>query len=138
MATLASLPEFGFEAQQVYISTFDINKALAEGQRMAQIQKQKAEYEAEQARRKAEEEAHKLHEEAKEAAMSQPVITGLDGGTYVQDADKQGWTKHDVPVSAATAKQWVGFKVLLSTEDALALRDFFKSRNIQFKAVEEN
>lgn len=138
MATLAALPEFGFEAQQVYISTFDINKALAEGQRMAQIQRQKAEYEAEQARRKAEEEAHKLHEEAKEAAMSQPVITDLDGGTYVQDADKQGWTKHDVPASAATAKQWVGFKVLLSTEDALALRDFFKSRNIQFKAVEEN
>ena len=28
MATLAALPEFGFEAQQVYISTFDINKAL--------------------------------------------------------------------------------------------------------------
>lgn len=138
MATLAALPEFGFEAQQVYISTFDINKALAEGQRMAQIQRQKAEYEAEQARRKAEEEAHKLHEEAKEAAMSHPVITDLDGGTYVQDADKQGWTKHDVPASAATAKQWVGFKVLLSTEDALALRDFFKSRNIQFKAVEEN
>ena len=88
MATLAALPEFGFEAQQVYISTFDINKALAEGQRMTQIQRQKAEYEAEQARIKAEEEAHKLHEEAKEAAMSQPVITGLDGGTYVQDADK--------------------------------------------------
>lgn len=40
MATLAALPEFGFEAQQVYISTFDINKALAEGQRMAQIQRQ--------------------------------------------------------------------------------------------------
>ena len=79
MATLAALPEFGFEAQQVYISTFDINKALAEGQRMAQIQKQKAEYETEQARRKAEEETRKLHEEAKEAAMSQPVITGLDG-----------------------------------------------------------
>lgn len=138
MATLAALPEFGFEAQQVYISTFDINKALAEGQRMAQIQRQKAQYEAEQARRKAEEEAHKLHEEAKEAAMNQPVITGLDGGTYVQDADKQGWTKHDVPASEAPAKQWVGFKALLSTEDALALRDFFKSRNIQFKAVEEN
>lgn len=138
MATLAALPEFGFEAQQVYISTFDINKALAEGQRMAQIQRQKAQYEAEQARRKAEEEAHKLHEEAKEAAMSQPVITGLDGGTYVQDADKQGWTKHDVPVSEAPEKEWVGFKALLSTEDALALRDFFKSRNIQFKAVEEN
>ena len=137
MATLAALPEFGFEAQQVYISTFDINKALAEGQRMAQIQRQKAEYEAEQARRKAEEEAHKLHEEAKEAAMSQPVITGLDGGTYVQDADKQGWTKHDVPVSEAPEKEWASFRALMTIEEALELRDFFNSRSIEFENLDK-
>lgn len=137
MATLAALPEFGFEAQQVYISTFDINKALAEGQRMAQIQKQKAEYEAEQARRKAEEEAHKLHEEAKKAAMNQPVITGLDGGTYVQDADKQGWTKHDVPASEAPEKEWVSFRALMTIEEALELRDFFNSRSIEFEKMDK-
>ena len=137
MATLAALPEFGFEAQQVYISTFDINKALAEGQRMAQIQGQKAEYEAEQARRKAEEETHKLHEEAKEAAMSQPVITDLDGGTYVQDADKQGWTKHDVPVSEAPEKEWVSFRALMTIEEALELRDFFNSRSIEFEKLDK-
>ena len=137
MATLAALPEFGFEAQQVYISTFDINKALAEGQRMAQIQRHKAEYEAEQARRKAEEEAHKLHEEAKEAAMSQPVITDLDSGTYVQDADKQGWTKHDVPVSEAPEKEWVSFRALMTIEEALELRDFFNSRSIEFEKLDK-
>lgn len=126
MATLAALPEFGFEAQQVYISTFDINKALAEGQRMAQIQRQKAQYEAEQARRKAE-----------EAAMSQPVITGLDGGTYVQDADKQGWTKHDVPVSEAPEKEWVSFRALMTIEEALELRDFFNSRSIEFEKLDK-
>lgn len=137
MATLAALPEFGFEAQQVYISTFDINKALAEGQRMAQIQRQKAEYEVDQARRKAEEEAHKLHEEAKEATMSRPVITGLDSGTYVRDADKQGWTKHDVSVSEAPEKEWASFRALMTIEEALELRDFFNSRSIEFENLDK-
>ena len=54
LATLSNLPEFGFEAQQVYIHSLDINKALAEGQRMAQIAKAKAE--REEAMRKIEEE----------------------------------------------------------------------------------
>ena len=39
LETLAALPEFGYEAKMVYLSTHDINKALAEGQRMAQVLK---------------------------------------------------------------------------------------------------
>lgn len=132
MATLAALPEFGFEAQQVYISTFDINKALAEGQRMAQIQKQKAEYEAEQARRKAEEEAKKATEQVPVEVVTVEEIA-QSKQEYIEAASANG-----IHVMEAPAKQWVGFKALLSTEDALALRDFFKSRNIQFKALGEN
>lgn len=132
MATLAALPKFGFEAQQVYISTFDINKALAEGQRMAQIQRQKAEYEAEQARRKAEEEAKKVAEQVPVEVVTAEEIA-QSKQEYIEAASANG-----IHVMEAPAKQWVGFKALLSTEDALALRDFFKSRNIQFKAVEEN
>lgn len=59
MATLANLPEFGFEAQEIYIATLDINKAISEGHRLSEIAKNKAEHEAEQARLKAEEEARK-------------------------------------------------------------------------------
>lgn len=132
MATLAELPEYGFEAQQVYISTFDINKALAEGQRMAQIQRQKARYEAEQARRKAEEEAKKAAEQVPVEVVTAEEIA-QSKQEYIDAASANGIYVMDAP-----AKQWVGFKALLSTEDALALRDFFKSRNIQFKAVGEN
>lgn len=53
--TLESLPEFSFEAVEVYKQTLDINRAIAEGQRLADIQKRKAEAEAEAARLKAEE-----------------------------------------------------------------------------------
>jgi hypothetical protein len=132
MATLAALPEFGFEAQQVYISTFDINKALAEGQRMAQIQRQKAQYEAEQARRKAEEEAKKAAEQVPVEVVTAEEIA-QSKQEYIDAASANGIHVMDDP-----SKQWVGFKALLSTEDAIALRDFFKSRNIQFKALGEN
>lgn len=47
LATLAEMPEFGFEATEVYKTTIDLNKAIAEGKRLAEIQKRKAEAEAE-------------------------------------------------------------------------------------------
>ena len=45
--------------------------------------------------------------------------------------------KEELPQCPApdTEKQWISFKALLSTEDAVALRDFFKSRNIEFQKI---
>lgn len=63
MVILADLPEYSFEAQQTYISTLDIGKALNEAHRLSDMAKKKAEMEAEQARRKAEEEARKAAEQ---------------------------------------------------------------------------
>lgn len=120
LETLAALPEFGYEAKMVYLSTHDINKALAEGQRMAQVQKQKAEYEAAQAR-KAAEEARK--QQAEQAA----VAAGETAFNNAPDVSAQ--------VPAEPVKQWVSFQALLSTEDALALKAFFEERNIEFKPV---
>ena len=129
MATLAALPEFGFEAQQVYISTFDINKALAEGQRMAQIQKQKAEYEAEQARRKAEEEAKKATEQVPVEVVTVEEIA-QSKQEYIEAASANG-----VHVPKAPEKQWVAFQALLTTEQAMELKKFFDDRAIEFKAI---
>ena len=129
MATLAALPEFGFEAQQVYISTFDINKALAEGQRMAQIQRQKAEYEAEQARRKAEEEAKKATEQVPvEVVTVEEIVQSKQ--EYIEAASANG-----VHVPKAPEKQWVAFQALLTTEQAMELKKFFDDRTIEFKAI---
>lgn len=137
METLAGLPEFGFEAQQEYIRTFDLNKALAEGQRMAQIAKAKAE--REEAMQKIEEEQKaKAAEEAKKAAfpddaMNLPVTEeeiAQSRQEYIDAASANG--VHPV---IAPAKQWISFKALLTVEDATALKQFFESRNIQFEAV---
>lgn len=45
LATLAELPEFGFEACEVYKTSLDVNMALNEGKRLAEIQKRKEEEE---------------------------------------------------------------------------------------------
>lgn len=110
LATLSDLPEFGFEAKEVYKTTLDINKALNEGRRLSELQKRKAEHEAEQARLKAEEEARKAEPQpqpAQECFMNPPE----------------------------PEKEWISFAALLSTEDAMALKAFFESRNIEFKAI---
>lgn len=38
MSTLSNLKEFGFEAQEVYKTSLDVNKAINEGKRLAEIQ----------------------------------------------------------------------------------------------------
>ena len=144
LETLAKLPEFAFEALEVYKTTLDINNALNEGRRLADIQKRKREHEAELARKKAEE---------------REMVKGLDGTVYAQDGDKQGFTgcaSEQLPgqIGFADAKsfeecmnppveekqeevkrQWVAFKANLTTEDAKALKAFFDSRNIEFKPI---
>lgn len=126
LATLADLPEFGFEAAEVYKTTLDLNKAISEAKRMAEIAKAKAEREAEQARLAAEAEAKKQERE---------VVNAPDGGSYIQDEDKQGFAYHE-PMPQVPEKEWVVFKCLLTIEDAQALGQFFRSRGIAFKQVD--
>lgn len=115
LSTLNSLPEFGFEAQEVYKTSLDINKALNEGRRLSEIQKKKTEYEATQ--------AAKLAEQMAETKKAEP---------HPQPA-QEGFM--NPPVEEAHKKQWISFSALLTTEDALALKQFFVDRNIEYKAV---
>lgn len=50
LATLAEMPDIGFEAKEIYLSTLDINKAIADGKKLVEMQKRKAEAEAESKR----------------------------------------------------------------------------------------
>lgn len=126
MVILADLPEYSFEAQQTYISTLDIGKALNEAHRLSDMAKKKAEMEAEQARRKAEEEARKAAEQTvTEEEFISPVIN--------KELDAEAFPS--AQVEPESKKQWVAFQALLTTEDAIALKEFFNSRNIEFKSI---
>lgn len=123
LLTLNRLSEYAFEAVAVYKETLDMNRSIAEAQRMSEIAKQKAEAEA---RRKQEEERR-----AKEAEEKKVYETPVIIPEPVPDQDQQA-PEHMV---TEPDKMEVRFAALLTTEDALALKEFFQSRNIEFRAI---
>lgn len=126
--TLQKLPEFAFEAVETYKQTLDINKAISEGQRLADIQRRKQEAEAEKARIKAEEEAKKTAA----AAEAETVAPETDMGNVIDSIDRQALKQ---AVTPEAAKQWIRFQALLTVEQAKELKQFFNSRDIEFRAI---
>jgi hypothetical protein len=125
MEILEMLPEYSFEAVEVYKTTLDMNKAIAEGQRLADIQKRKEENErqkAEAERLKAEQEAElmaKVEEEEAEAIM----------------ADMEAESS-PAPEQKEEKKMMVRFEVELTVDQAKELRAFFQERGIRFWAMQ--
>lgn len=114
METLEMLPEYSFEAVEIYKTTLDMNKAIAEGQRLADIQKRKEEAE------KAEKELMaKVEEEEAEAIMA-------DMEAEASPAPEQKEEK----------KMMVRFEVELTVDQAKELRTFFQERGIRFWAMQ--
>lgn len=111
LETLKALPEFSFEAIEEYSRTLDINKAIAEGQRLADIQRRKAEAEAKA--------------EAEKAAQATPTPEPIAEPTPVKTEE----VKQD-------AAQWVSFKAYITVEQAQALKAFFNANNIQFAPIQ--
>lgn len=100
LATLENLA-FSFEAKEVYKSSLNLNSAIAEGKRLADIQAKKEAMEREAAII------------AEEAAI-RPSVS--------ENNQKEERT-------------WLSFTANLTIDDALALREFFNSRNIEFRAI---
>lgn len=97
---LQNLPEYSFEAIEVYKTSLNLVHAMQEGRRLAEIQKKKAEQEA-----------------------------------LPQAPQPQEEPKPEAPEVPKTPKNWVSFSAYINVEDAVALREFFKSRNIEYKAI---
>lgn len=108
LAKLAEMPDIGFEAKEIYLSTLDINKAIADGKRLVEMQKRKTEAEA--------------------ATMKATVIP------TVQTPDGKEYPMKEIEVEIPQ-KGWVKFQALLSVEDAAELKAFFNSRGIEYKAI---
>ena len=97
---------------------------------MSEIAKAKAEAET---RRKAEEESRKAAEEARRKAEEERKAQ--ERATEEQrSAMAQAMTPPE-DVQPESQKMAVKFEVELTTEDATALREFFQSRNITFRAI---
>lgn len=124
LLTLNRLSEYAFEAVAVYKETLDMNRSIAEAQRMSDIAKQKAETEA---RKKAEEERRAKEAEEKKVYEKTAIIS--------ESVPEQQQPEHTVTEPEEPEKMEVRFAALLTTEDALALKEFFQSRNIEFRVI---
>lgn len=112
MKTLEALDEYRFEAIEEYKKTLDLGKAMLVVNQLKEQAKRKAAFEAEKARKAAEEAA------AKSIEFRMPE-------EFFEDNED---TEYHPPV-----REWISFKAYLSTEEAIALKEFFNSRNIEFK-----
>lgn len=116
---LANLPEFAFEATEVYKSTLDVQKAVNEGKRLAEIQKRK-------------EEQERLQKEAEERAKAEAEAKAREEKAEAHKPEPE-------PVQKVTTEpveqQWISFRALLTVPQALELKRFFEENNIEFQPI---
>jgi hypothetical protein len=115
MDTLANLPEYGFEAQQMYIATHDFGKAVNEANRLAEMAKRKAEAEAREQERK----------QAEEAKKSEPIVADVP---HVENSES---CENFIPTFAKA--QWEVLKVNVTEGEKAKLTQYLESQGIQYK-----
>lgn len=123
VATIGNLPEFSFEAMEVYKKTLDLNKAILEGQRLAEIQKRKQQYEEEQ-KRIAEE---KERQEEQEQSVLSEVVEETAPVEEKVDASPE-------PVRPYLVR--MDFRVWCTKEQLMDLREYLIAHQIKFGRVE--
>lgn len=127
VGTISRLPEFSFEAMEVYKKTLDLTQAIKKGQELADIQKRKEEA---LARQKAEEERRKA-EEAAAGKESENPEEAADTHDMPKKAEENDYTRV-VPEPVMR----IDFRVWGTKERILALRDYMKQNNLKFGKVE--
>lgn len=127
VGTISRLPEFSFEAMEVYKKTLDLTQAIKKGQELADIQKRKEEA---LARQKVEEERRKA-EEAAAGKESENPEEAVDTQETPKKAEENDYTR---VVSEPVMR--IDFRVWGTKEQILALRDYMKQNNLKFGKVE--
>lgn len=116
--TISALPEFSFEAQKVYETTLDLNKAISEGMRLSEIQKQKEEFE------------RKKKEEEVKAAINppEPEVVAEVAAVPVEEPAPTTTPSEDKIYT-------LQFEITCNLDQAKALRKFFDETGIAFKQI---
>lgn len=127
VGTIIRLPEFSFEAMEVYKKTLDLTQAIKKGQELADIQKRKEEA---LARQKAEEERRKAEEAAAGKESENP-----EDAADTHDAPKKA-EENDYTRVVSEPVMRIDFRVWGTKEQILALRDYMKQNNLKFGKVE--
>ena len=125
---IAELKEFSFEANEIYKRTLNLDNAIAEGKRLAELQRRKEEQARLEAELKAKQEAEK--ERLEKAAAD-----------IIEDIKK---TQPEEPERVQTVEEpkrqekanWINFSAFLTMTQALKLKEFCNENGIQIKSIE--
>lgn len=128
LETLEQLDSFSFEAIDVYKRSLDMNQAIAEGKRLADIQKRKEEAE----RRKAEIETEKKWEEMQKASAEAPQTPTAPSN---EESEEIHTEEKKAEETAQSGAMWLNFSAFLTIDQALKLKKFFEDNNIEFKKI---
>lgn len=127
---LAELPEYSFEATEVYKSSLDLGKAMAEGKRLADIQK----------RKEAEMKARELREQEQKILADK-----VKGAQKPSDAEIQAFSEQVENDKAAIEKAkaqgvkrwWVNIRACVTLAEANDLKAYFAENGIEYTATTE-
>lgn len=111
LETIKALDSFAFEAEAEYKRTLDLAQAVAEGKRLAEIQRAK------------EEQAKKAAEPKPEPPAPAPEAVKVEEPGFMQQ------------ISEEEPRMWVSFQAYMTVAQAKELKSFFEAHNIDFKAV---
>lgn len=121
---LAKLPEYGFEAAEVYKTTLDISKAVSEASRMSEIAKRKAEQEARE--RDVQEKAiDPVIEEQANVSDEVEEIEDIE-----EDEQPFPWME---PCVIPDTGSWVKFKACMTMDEKLDFMEWMNNRNIPYE-----
>lgn len=126
--TLAGIQDFGFEATEEYKRSLDINRALAEGMRLAEIQKRK------EAEAKAREEAEARRAEEERMRQMADVMNRPEADAVNRAATDQ--TIGFQPDPAQEPASWVSFQALITAQQGRLLGQFCRDHGITIRPIQ--
>ncbi len=120
--SINNLPEFSFEALEIYKSTLNIGQAIQEGRRLSEVQKRKAAYEEEQKKRAEEERTRKEAETRKTCEQREEIfeVSKASGEQIQTDVGE---------------KITIDFRVVATSEQLEALKRFLIENKITYGRV---
>jgi hypothetical protein len=126
--TIAELKEFSFEANEIYKRTLNLDNAIAEGKRLAELQRRKEE----QARLEAE---LKAKQEAEKERLEKAAADIIEDIKKTQPEEPERVQTVEEPKKQEKAN-WINFSAFLTISQALKLKEFCSENGIQIKSIE--
>lgn len=130
---ISELPEYSFEAMEVYKKTLDLTRAIAKGKELADIQKRKEE--ARIAREQAEKEKREAEEQKVQQEKANEDVPETEIGRVIDSIERQTFDRVTVTDTEEPIMH-LDFRVWGTREQLLALRNYMNEKNLKFGKVE--